>query len=150
MVSSAAPESAGDALPAFELVPPGVLRDRLNDQVLRGLKTATSRLLVMDKMSGTERESAGTRMRLLDSSGEQAAVIEIARTVIAPFGSIGAEVSEAEGEWLAEPAEWRAAHTRYWTSLLPGIRSFLSDDGWELTDETPVIVRFFHLIKEDR
>ena len=139
-----------EALPSFELVPPGELRDRLNAQVLSGRKTATSRLAVMDELAGTPAEPAGTRLRLLDSDQRPIAVIEIERVLRAPFGGIGAEVSVAEGDWMADPASWRAAHTRYWTSMLPEIRSRLSDEGWALTEETPVVVRFFRLIKEDQ
>ncbi|MFA5607807.1 MAG: ASCH domain-containing protein [Leucobacter sp.] len=137
------------SLPALELVPPGDLRDRLNEQVLSGVKTATSRLVVMDAMAGIDPEPVGTRMALLGSDGEQLAVVEITRVFIAPFGTIGAEVSAAEGEWMVDPADWRAAHTRYWTAQIPAIRSHLLDEGWELTEETPVIVRFFCHIKED-
>lgn len=138
-----------DMLPAFELVPPGTLRDRLNDAVLRGAKTATSRLAVMDEMAGTPAEPAGTRMRLLDSQQRTAAIVEITRAVVLPFGEVGVDVSEAEGEWLADVEEWRAAHLRYWSSRLPEIRAHLSDDGWRITEETPVVVRFFRHVRED-
>lgn len=137
-------------LPSFELVPPGPLRERLNDAVLRGTKTATSRLAVMDRMAGTPAEPVGTRMRLLDSDLNTAAVVEITRTAVIPFGAVGTDVSEAEGEWLAKLEDWRAGHTRYWTSQLPEIRAYLSDDGWELTEDTLVVVRFFTHIKEDQ
>ncbi len=138
-----------EMLPAFELVPPGTLRDRLNDAVLRGAKTATSRLAVMDEMAGTPAEPAGTRMRLLDSRQRTAGIIEIVRVRVLPFGEVGADVSAAEGEWLAGVEEWRAAHLRYWGSRLPEIRAHLSDDGWRITEEAPVVVRFFRHVRED-
>ena len=138
-----------DSLPTFELVPPGSLRDRLNAEVLLGRKTATSRLAVMDEMAGAVVEAPGTRMRLLDSAQQTAAVIEIERILVAPFGEIGSEVSAAEGAWMVDPADWRVAHTRYWNSQLPEIRAYLADEAWALTAETPVVVRFFRLIKEN-
>lgn len=137
-------------LPDFALVPPGKLRERLNDAVLRGTKTATSRLLVMDEMTGTPAEPEGTRMRLIDSRGEGVAVIEMLRTEVIPFGEVGEEVASREGEWLASVADWRAAHARFWASMAEDIRAHLSDDEWELTEETPVVVRFFAHIKEDQ
>lgn len=139
-----------EELPALALVPPGNLRDHLNDQVLRGLKTATSSLVVMDNMAGTPAELPGTRMRLVGSQEETVAIVEIDRVYTQPFGEIGSEVSSAESEWMFDVADWRAAHTRYWTGKIPEIRAFLADNTWELTERTPVVVRFFSLIKEDQ
>lgn len=138
------------SLPSFELVPPSALRERLNDAVLNGTKTATSRLVVMDRMSGTPTEPVGTRMRLLDSNLDTVAVVEITGTQVLPFGLIGADVAALEGEWLTGIEDWRAAHTRYWNSQKPHIRAYLSDDRWELTEDSLVIVRFFKLIQEDQ
>nr|WP_243751844.1 ASCH domain-containing protein [Leucobacter weissii] len=133
-------------MPAFEPVPPGELRDRLNDAVLRGTKTATSRLAVMDEMAGTPAEPPGTRVRLLDSNGDAACILEIVGTRVLPFGDVGVDVSAAEGEWLAGLDDWRTAHTRYWTSRLPEIRAYLADEHWDLSWETPVVVRFFRRV----
>lgn len=137
-------------LPAFELIEPGTLREKLNDAVLRGTKTATSRLLVLDEMAHCPAEPAGSRMRLLDSNSATAAIIEITRTLVLTLGEVGPEVAGAEGEWFANVDQWRTAHTRYWNSKLPDIRLHLSDDEWQINEETPVIVRFFTHIKEDR
>lgn len=137
-------------LPTFELVPPGTLREKLNDAVLRGTKTATSRLVVMDRMSGTPAEPPGTQLRLLDSNGNTAAVVEITHTAVLPFGAVGTDVSEAEGEWLSDIKQWRAAHNRHWTSQQSEIRAYLSDDGWELTEDTLVVVRFFKQVKDEQ
>lgn len=137
-------------MPELALVPPGQLRDRLNDCVLRGVKTATSRLLVMDEMTATPAEAPGTRMRLLGSAGETAAIVEITETLVIRLRDVGAEISEQEGDWLTDPAQWRRAHERHWSSILPRIREHLADPTWSLDDETLVVVRFFKHIKEQK
>lgn len=77
-----------DELPELELVPPGRLRDTLLDAVIRGVKTATSRLEVMDLIGGMPAEAPGTRMLLRDSAGRPAAAVEITEVATAPLGEV--------------------------------------------------------------
>ena len=136
-----------EALDDLELVPPGALRDRLVSAVLRGVKTATSRLAVLDEMTGTPAEPPGTRLRLLDSAGNAVAVVEIADSRVIPLGLVGDDVAAAEGDWFENAAAWRVAHERFWTSCLDDIHAFTGDASWAIDDASPVVVRFFEVIE---
>ena len=138
------PQTDSEAeLPALELVPPGPLRERLVDAVLRGVKTVTSRLLVMDERDATVWESPGTRLRLVDSEGTAVAVVEIEEIRILRLGDVGDDVAVREGDWFPDAAAWRVAHERYWTGQLESLRAFLDDPEWRFDATTPVVVRYF-------
>lgn len=138
---------ADETLPPFELVPPGRLRDALVDAVLRGVKTATSRLPVLDELTGTPPEPVGTRLRLLDSAGGTAAIVEIDGVREIPLAEVGDDVAHAEGDRFADAADWRAAHERYWSRYADEIRAHTGDGSWALRDDTIVVVRFFHVVE---
>lgn len=144
MTTQTAP--ADENLPPFELVPPGRLRDALVDAVLRGVKTATSRLPVLDELSGTPAEPAGTRLRLIDSAGGTAAIVEIDEVREIALAEVGDDVAHAEGDWFDDAAAWRVAHERYWSQLVDEIRAHTGDGEWALHDGTIVVVRFFHVV----
>lgn len=134
-----------DRLPPFELVPPGPMRDLLVDAVLRGVKTATSRLQVMDRMFGTPPEFPGTRMGLLNSSGESVATIVMRSVEQLALSEVGEGVAAAEGDWFDGVPAWRSAHERFWSSYLEAVREYVGDPHWSITDDTIVTVRFFDL-----
>lgn len=133
-------------LDALELVPPGRLRDRLVDAVVGGRKTATSRLEAMDLLDGTPPEPIGTRMRLLDSDGATAAVVEIVEVLRLPLSLVDDEVARAEGDWFADVSQWRSAHERHWGSRLAELRRRLGDDEFTIDDDVTVVVRRFRLV----
>lgn len=138
---------ADEALPPFELVPPGRLRDTLVDAVLRGVKTATSRLAVLDELTGTPAEPAGTLLRLLDSAGGTAAIVEIDGVCEIALAEVGDDVAHAEGDWFDDAVAWRVSHERYWSRHLDEIRAHTGDGSWALRDDTTVVVRLFHVVR---
>lgn len=133
-------------LQPLELVPPGRLRDRLIDAVLDGVKTATSRLAIMDTIAEEPPPQAGMRLRLVDSAGSTVAVVELTEVRTVPLGGVGDDVARAEGDWFTDASEWRVAHELFWGRQLDGIRRHTGDPEWSIDDDTPVVVRFFRLI----
>ena len=133
----------GSELPAFELVPPGRMRDMLVDAVLRGVKTATSRMQVMDQMAGIEPETPGTRMSLMDSDRNPVATIVIRSVRHLPLSDVGDDVALAEGDWFDGVAAWREAHERFWSKYVQPARDYLDNPEWAIGDDTMVTVRFF-------
>lgn len=134
-------------LQPLELVPPGRLRDRLVDAVLRGVKTATSRLAVMDALDQQPQPRPGTRLRLVDSAGSTAAVVEVTHVRTVSFGLVGDDVAHAEGDWFADASEWRVAHELFWSRLVHDIRLGTGDPEWSIDDDTQVVVRFFRVVE---
>lgn len=132
-------------LPPLELVPPGGLRDRLVDAVVRGAKSATSRLRIMDELQGVRVEPPGTRMRLVDSAGGTAAIVEITEVREIRLDEVDDDVAHAEGDWFADAAQWRAAHERYWTRLAADLRA-RGGSGFEFDPRSLVVVRFFRVV----
>ena len=131
---------------ALELVPPGPLRDRLVSAVLRGVKTATSRLRVLDQRDGTPAEPVGTRLRLVDSAGHTAAVIEITAVEHLRLADVDDRVADAEGDWFDSAAQWRAAHEQYWARSVDQIRELTGDPAATIDDDTVVTVRWFTVV----
>lgn len=121
------------------------MRDLLVDAVLRGVKTATCRLQVMDQMSDTPSETPGTRMELMNSSGEPVATVVIRHVEHLALAEVGESVVAAEGDWFDGVPAWRTAHERFWSSSLDAIREYLGDPDWSIRDHTVVTVRFFDL-----
>ena len=134
-------------LEPLELVAPGRLRDRLVDAVLRGAKTATSRLAVMDVIENETPPQPGTRLRLLDSTGSAAAVVELTEVRTLALGLVGDDVACAEGAWFTDASEWRVAHDLYWARFVDDIRRGTDDPEWSIDDDTPVVVRFFRVVE---
>lgn len=130
-----------------ELGTPGTLRDRLVAAVVAGEKTATTCLEVLYRLAGEEPPAPGTRSALLDSDGGVVGTVEYTRVYTLPLGLIGWEVARDEGEGFASVAEWRAAHEQFWARFVPAVRVRLGDPGWRLTDEEPVVVEYFRLLR---
>jgi glyoxylase-like metal-dependent hydrolase (beta-lactamase superfamily II) len=137
----------GEPAPRLELVPPGRLRDTLVDAVVRGVKTATSRLAVLEDLDGVRPEPAGTLLRLVDSSGGTAAIVEITRVQDLALGEVDDDIAQAEGDWFADVAQWRDAHERYWSRSVDEIRRRTGRPEWELNDESRVVVRRFVVVQ---
>lgn len=132
--------------PALELVPPGSLRELLVDAVLRGAKTATTRLSVMDDMSHAAVEQVGTVMDLVDSAGHPVCAVVIREVRQCRLADVEEDVALAEGDWFRTVAQWREAHERYWADHSSSIREYLGDPDWQVTDNSMVTIRFFDVV----
>lgn len=124
---------------------PGPLRDRLVDAVLRGVKTATSSLLVEWELDGDPLPVAGERQTVIDSDGRPVGVIEIVSVDVIGLGDVDLEFAIAEGEGFESVAQWREDHERFWLEqVAPAL-----GDGVDvvLTDATPVVAERFRLVE---
>lgn len=131
----------------LRLVNKPALRDHLIDAVLRGVKTATSELLAFYDMEARALPRPDARYVLLDGEDRPAGVIQLREIRVLEFGRVGDEIAFAEGDWFDSADAWRVSHARYWSQFVPGIREFLGDDAWDVSDDTPVVVRFFDVVE---
>ncbi|WP_152683732.1 ASCH domain-containing protein [Pseudarthrobacter siccitolerans] len=131
----------------IEFVQPGELRDRIIASVLSGKKTATSRLAAIFDLEQKEISKPGDRYEVVDSNGSVAGIIEIDEVRIMPLADVGEDVSSAEGGFFEGIEDWRRVHVQGWQSYAAAIQGATSDPNWSITDDTPVVVRFFHLVE---
>ncbi|SMQ74875.1 ASCH domain-containing protein [Agreia sp. VKM Ac-1783] len=132
-----------DHLPVVEFAFPGPLRDRLVDAIRSGAKTATSSLLNEYEVSEDPLPLVGDKGAVIDSNGDRVAVIETTAVRVVALEDVSLEHAIAEGEGYESVAEWRAGHTRFWTSA--AMRAELGD-GFELTDSSLVVLEQFILV----
>ncbi|KQR19083.1 RNA-binding protein [Agreia sp. Leaf335] len=133
-----------DQLPVVEFAFPGPLRDRLVDAIRSGAKTATSSLLREYEVGEEALPLVGDVGAVVDSSGERVAVIETTAVRVVALEDVSLEHAIAEGEGYESVADWRAGHTRFWTSA--AMRAELGD-GFELTDSSLVVLEQFALVE---
>ncbi|MBF4635828.1 ASCH domain-containing protein [Agreia pratensis] len=131
-----------DQLPAVEFAFPGPLRDRLVDAIRSGAKTATSSLLREYEVGEEALPVVGEVGAVIDSNGERVAVIHTTAVRVVALTDVPLEHALAEGEGYESVADWRAGHTRFWTSA--AMRAELGD-GFELTDSSLVVLERFVL-----
>jgi uncharacterized protein YhfF len=131
-----------DQLPIVEFAFPGPLRDRLVEAIRSGAKTATSSLLREYEVGEEALPLVGDVGAVVDSSGERVAVIETTAVRVVALEDVSLEHAIAEGEGYESVADWRAGHTRFWTSA--AMRAELGD-GFELTDSSLVVLERFVL-----
>jgi len=132
-----------DQLPVVEFAFPGPLRDRLVDAIRSGAKAATSSLLHEYEVGEEALPLVGDVGAVVDSCGERVAVIETTAVRVVALEDVSLEHAIAEGEGYESVAEWRAGHTRFWTSA--AMRAELGD-GFELTDSSLVVLEQFILV----
>jgi uncharacterized protein YhfF len=117
-----------DDLPVLELAFPGPERDTGVAAILAGTKTAMTGLLQIYEQAGEPVPQPGQRFSLIDSAGQQAAVIEFTEVDAVPISTVDDEYAHAEGRGYADAAEWRAAH-----------EDFFRREGTALFGTPPVI-----------
>ncbi|WP_393101218.1 ASCH domain-containing protein [Streptomyces sp. LN325] len=125
-----------DGRRSFELGTADEMRTRLNQLVLSGRKTASTGLLAVYAEEAEGVEYPGETLALLDKDGAGAALIEVTRVALKPFGAVTWEHVEAEGEGHASGEEWRAGHRRYWDRM-----------GTPVDDHTMVVCVGFRLVE---
>lgn len=125
-----------DSLRTIEFGTPGPFRDQLNDLVLKGLKKATAGLESEYEKEDEPIEHVGEQLVLLGNGDVNLGKIEITRIVRCAFKEVTDEFALAEGEGDLSGDDFRASHKRYWTR-----------QGYEINDETRVVLLFFQLCK---
>lgn len=131
-----------EQLPVIEFAFPGPLRDRLIGAIRSGHKTATSSLLHEYEVGNEPLPAVGDRGAVIDSNGEQVAIIETTAVRIVPLQNVPLEHALAEGEGYETVAEWRAGHTEFWSS--EAMQAELGD-GFKITDASLIVLEQFRL-----
>lgn len=106
-----------DGLRAIELGTPGPLRQQLVDLVVHGDKRATAGLLSEYEEEGEPLEHVGERLAVVDDDGRRVATIRVTEVVISRFAVVPDRFALAEAEGDLTAADFRASHTRFWTSI---------------------------------
>ncbi|MGA6874509.1 ASCH domain-containing protein [Streptomyces pratensis] len=134
-----------EPLKPFLLAFPGPLRDRLVAAVLSGEKVSTSGLLVEYEVEREELPPVGERSAVIDSDGQEVAVVEVTEVRVLPLGSVGLQHALDEGEGYASVAEWRAGHEEFWHS--EEMREALGDPLFTLDDDTMIVAERFRVVE---
>lgn len=134
-----------EALKPFLLVFPGPLRDRLVEAVLDGRKVSTTGLLVEYQVEKEDPPPVGERSALIDSDGQEIAVLEITEVRILRLGDVDLQHVLDEGEGDTSVAGWRAGHERFWHS--DEMREGLGDPEFTVDDDTLVVAERFRVVE---
>ncbi len=139
------PDMAG--LPAWGFAFPGPLRDELTSLALAGTKTTTAGLHVEMEVDGEELPVPGTREILLDSDERPVALIETVDCRVVRLADVDDRHAIDEGEGYANARDFRMAHERFWNAYLDDLRTRLGDPGFELDDDTLVVLQRFRIVE---
>ncbi|WP_406448550.1 ASCH domain-containing protein [Streptomyces sp. NBC_00876] len=134
-----------EALKPFLLVFPGPLRDRLVAAVLEGRKVSTTGLLAEYEAEKEEPPPVGERSALIDSDGQEIAVLEVTEVRILRLGDVDLQHVLDEGEGDTSVAGWRAGHERFWHSA--EMREGLGDPEFTVDDDTLVVAERFRVVE---
>lgn len=133
-----------DALPRARFGFPGRIRDELVASILAGHKTSTASLLVEFEQAHALLPQPGERSVLVDSADRRVAILVETAVETRRLVDVDGNHALAEGEDYRGAADWRAAHERFWSS--PEMREELPD-GFNLTDDTPVVLERFKVVE---
>jgi uncharacterized protein YhfF len=131
-------------LSPVEFAFPGPLRDSLIAAIRSGAKTTTTSLLREYEVGHESPPVTGQRGVVIDSQGKGAFIIETTEVRTVRLGDVSLEHAMAEGEGYESVAQWRAGHTRFWSSA--AMKQELGAD-FELTDESLVVLERFHVVQ---
>lgn len=134
-------------LPTTGFAFPGPLRDELTALVLAGTKIATAGLVADYIVEGEPIPRPGDREVVLDSSLQPVAIIETTRCEVTTISRVTDAFAIDEGEGFADATGWRAAHEHFWGGYLDDLRRDLGDPSFALTESTPVVCQWFHLVE---
>ena len=123
-----------DGLRSLELGTPGAVRERLNGLVLAGLKCATAG--TMEDYAENDHEYVGERLALVDDDWKKIAVVEVVDTAATTFAEVPWSFAQAEHEGDESLEEWRAGHRAFW-----------EEQGVVVTDDLPVFLIYFRLVR---
>ena len=131
---------AGGALPVVDTFGDGPgLADELLGLVLKGVKRATSSLLVEYELSGDDVPSSGDCWIVCDGSGTPRAVLVTTEARKVPFRDVDAAFASDEGEGDGSLAAWRRGHAAYW-------RRVGAHAGFALTQDSVVVAERFRVV----
>lgn len=133
-----------DELAPIQFAFPGPLRDRIVGAIQSGVKTSTSSLLREYEVGDEALPVVGGQGVVLDSNGKRVVVIETTAVHIVELRNVSLEHALAEGEGYVSVAEWRAGHTRFWTSS--AMRAELGK-SFKLSDFSLVVLESFVLVR---
>jgi len=89
--------------------------------------------------------AAGTRELVVDSNGQEVAIIENTEVEIKRMVDVDLAFAIAEGEGFQTVDEWRDAHTRFFTS--PDTVALLGDPPVTIDDDTLVVCFRFRVVE---
>jgi uncharacterized protein YhfF len=115
------------------------LANELGSLVKKGLKQATSTLLVEMEMEGEAVPEAGQRSLITNFEGVPLCIIEVILVEIKPFNLVTADFAYAEGEGDRSLESWRAEHHRYFSRRCAVL-------GLKFSEELPVVCERFRLV----
>lgn len=134
-------------LPRWGFAEPGALRDELTAAALDGRKTTTASLLVEYEIDGDALPVVGQLDVLIDSMERPVAIVETIGCRIVRLADVDDRHAIDEGEGYADAAEFRVAHERYWNGFIDRIRLGLGDPGFELTDDTLIVLERLRIVE---
>lgn len=124
-----------NGLRLLELGEPGELRSKLIDLIVNGNKRATAGALDWDYEPGETIEAVGERFAVVGNNHEHVATIEITRVEISRFADVPDEFALAEAEGDFSGNDFRVGHFKFWT-----------DCGYEINDDSRIVLAYFDLI----
>ena len=122
-------------LRAIEFGTPGEMRRRLVDLVINGSKRATAGLLSEYEEENEPLEHTGERLAIVDDDGRHVGTVSVTKVVVSRFADVPDEFALAEAEGDLNAADFRASHTKYWSSV-----------GTPVADDTLVVQVYFDLV----
>lgn len=133
----------------LELGNPGADRERLNQLVLSGTKSATAALWEIYQDEGEEIEAEGELLWLLDSELQPLAQLEITRVDLRKLSQIDLAFVTAEGEGHGSVEEWERQQRAYWSATAEPEMQAAGYDRWRVTKDTLVVCLWFQLVQRN-
>jgi uncharacterized protein YhfF len=129
-----------NGLRTVEFGNPGESRSKLIDLIVNGNKRATAGTLKWDYEAENEPiETVGEKLAVVDNDNQHVATIQVTRVEVSRFADVPDEFALAEAEGDLNGDEFRAGHYKFWT-----------DCGYEIDDETEIVLVYFDLVEVPR
>ncbi len=124
-----------DGLRTIEFGNVGASRSALLDFVFNGNKRATAGLLEDYEAEGEAVEHVGEVLVVLGNDSEEVGRIRATRVEVTTFAEVPDEFALAEAEGDLNAADFRASHRAFWGA-----------NGFEVTDDTKVVLLYFEVL----
>jgi signal transduction histidine kinase/uncharacterized protein YhfF len=120
--------------------------ERLIRMVLEGKKTAAISLArEWDLEGGPPR--IGQRLPVMDHKDHRWGTVEVVRILVVPFGQIDPDIVDPDTAGISSIEEWRADQRSFYDGCRDDTAVLLSEPGWRLTDEEPMVIVWFRLVE---
>ena len=126
---------------------PGPLRDELTALAFGGGKVVTSSLLADYEIEGEPVDQPGDIGVLLDSADAPVALVEDVVSKVIRLADMTDQDAIDEGEGYADAAAFRVSHEDFWNGYIDEVREGIGDPGFTITDDTPIVVERFRIIR---